>query len=189
MLFAVSMMNIFGVSGNLVSLGAIDFGLIVDGAVIIVEAIVHRITGKSLLFSKDKPMLTQAEMDKEVYTAASKNPRYCYVRRNYHPHCLSSHLIVSRHRRQDVQTYGSNSIVCHTRCIYSVINLCTNGERIVFELERPSTKKTFSNRIINTLKRWYRPVFGFQLALEKNGYIVNDCAVYRQPRRIQPFGR
>ena len=72
MLFAVSMMNIFGVSGNLMSLGAIDFGLIVDGAVIIVEAIVHRITGKSLLFSKDKPMLTQAEMDKEVYTAASK---------------------------------------------------------------------------------------------------------------------
>jgi cobalt-zinc-cadmium resistance protein CzcA len=44
MLFAVSMMNIFGVSGNLMSLGAIDFGLIVDGAVIIVEAVVHRIT-------------------------------------------------------------------------------------------------------------------------------------------------
>jgi cobalt-zinc-cadmium resistance protein CzcA len=40
MLFAVSMMNLFGVSGNLMSLGAIDFGLIVDGAVIIVEAIV-----------------------------------------------------------------------------------------------------------------------------------------------------
>lgn len=38
MLFAVIMMNIFGVSGNLMSLGALDFGLIVDGAVIIVEA-------------------------------------------------------------------------------------------------------------------------------------------------------
>ena len=71
MLFAVSMMNLFGVSGNLMSLGAIDFGLIVDGAVIIVEAIVHRITGNSLLF-KDKPLLTQAEMNKEVYTATSK---------------------------------------------------------------------------------------------------------------------
>jgi cobalt-zinc-cadmium resistance protein CzcA len=43
LLFAVSMMNLFGVSGNLMSLGAIDFGLIVDGAVIIVEAIVHRL--------------------------------------------------------------------------------------------------------------------------------------------------
>jgi cobalt-zinc-cadmium resistance protein CzcA len=44
MLFAVVMMNIFGVSGNLMSLGAIDFGLIVDGAVIIVEAIMHQLT-------------------------------------------------------------------------------------------------------------------------------------------------
>ncbi len=38
MLFAVILMNMFGVSGNLMSLGALDFGLIVDGAVIIVEA-------------------------------------------------------------------------------------------------------------------------------------------------------
>ena len=38
LLFAISMMKLFGVSGNLMSLGAIDFGLIVDGAVIIVEA-------------------------------------------------------------------------------------------------------------------------------------------------------
>ena len=44
MLFAFAMMRLFGVSGNLMSLGAIDFGLIVDGAVIIVEAIVFRLT-------------------------------------------------------------------------------------------------------------------------------------------------
>lgn len=43
MLFAVIMMNAFGVSGNLMSLGALDFGLIVDGAVIVVEAVVHKI--------------------------------------------------------------------------------------------------------------------------------------------------
>ena len=70
MLFAVTMMNIFGVSGNLMSLGAIDFGLIVDGAVIIVEAIFHRISGSGLFV--DSPVLDQKEMDEEVYTAASK---------------------------------------------------------------------------------------------------------------------
>ena len=43
MLFAVILMNAFGVSGNLMSLGAIDFGLIVDGAVIIVEATLHHL--------------------------------------------------------------------------------------------------------------------------------------------------
>lgn len=42
MLFAVIMMNAFGVIGNLMSLGALDFGLIVDGAVFIVEAVLHR---------------------------------------------------------------------------------------------------------------------------------------------------
>ncbi|GAB4344481.1 MAG: CusA/CzcA family heavy metal efflux RND transporter [Flammeovirgaceae bacterium] len=67
MLFAISLMNVFGVSGNLMSLGAIDFGLIVDGAVIIVEATLHH------LFSKKQTQpLSQEEMDEEVYHAASK---------------------------------------------------------------------------------------------------------------------
>ncbi|MFA4870601.1 MAG: CusA/CzcA family heavy metal efflux RND transporter [Pedobacter sp.] len=70
MLFAFSMMRLFGVSGNLMSLGAIDFGLIVDGAVIIVEAIIFRLT-ESKLF-KGTPRLNQEQMDQEVYTASSK---------------------------------------------------------------------------------------------------------------------
>lgn len=44
MLFAICMMNLFGVSGNLMSLGALDFGLIIDGAVIIVEAVLHQLS-------------------------------------------------------------------------------------------------------------------------------------------------
>ena len=67
MLFALGMMNIFGVSANLMSLGAIDFGLIVDGAVIIVEATVHH-----LGLRKSMNRLTQSEMDDEVFLSASK---------------------------------------------------------------------------------------------------------------------
>lgn len=67
MLFAVILMNYFGVSGNLMSLGAIDFGIIVDGAVIIVEATMHH-----LQKLKMKSHLTQSEMDDEVYQSASK---------------------------------------------------------------------------------------------------------------------
>lgn len=67
MLFAVSMMNLFGISANLMSLGAIDFGLIVDGAVIIVEAIVHR-----LHINKAGKILSQSEMDDEVITSSQK---------------------------------------------------------------------------------------------------------------------
>jgi cobalt-zinc-cadmium resistance protein CzcA len=70
MLFAFGMMRAFGVSGNLMSLGAIDFGLIVDGAVIIVEAIIFRLTESGAF--PGVPRLTQPQMDAEVYGAASK---------------------------------------------------------------------------------------------------------------------
>ena len=46
LLFALSMMYLFGIDANLMSLGAIDFGIIIDGAVIIVEFIAYRITKK-----------------------------------------------------------------------------------------------------------------------------------------------
>lgn len=44
LLFGISMMNLFGISVNLMSLGAIDFGIIIDGAVIIVEFILFKFT-------------------------------------------------------------------------------------------------------------------------------------------------
>lgn len=65
MLFALGMMHVFGISANLMSLGAIDFGLIVDGAVIIVESIVHR-----LKVNQPNRQLSQVEMDQEVLTSA-----------------------------------------------------------------------------------------------------------------------
>jgi heavy metal efflux system protein len=66
MLFAVILMNFFGVSGNLMSLGALDFGLIIDGAVIIVEAVLHVIivskTAKSAIAFDDKVENTTKKM-------------------------------------------------------------------------------------------------------------------------------
>lgn len=71
MLFAFSLMKLFGVSGNLMSLGAIDFGLIVDGAVIIVESVVHRIF-MSKHHHQGVTKLTQDQMNNEVYESASR---------------------------------------------------------------------------------------------------------------------
>lgn len=70
MLFAFSMMKLFNVSGNLMSLGAIDFGLIVDGAVIIVEAIIFRLTENNLFPGVKK--LNRDQMDEAVFEASSK---------------------------------------------------------------------------------------------------------------------
>lgn len=67
MLFAVTMMNLFGQSANLMSMGALDFGLIVDGAVIIVESMMF------LLHEKYRnATITQETMDEEVISSSSK---------------------------------------------------------------------------------------------------------------------
>ena len=70
MLFAVIMMNLFGVSGNLMSLGALDFGLIVDGAVIIVEAVMHSIVHRKKLGAIVR--ISQNEMDDSVNHTSSR---------------------------------------------------------------------------------------------------------------------
>lgn len=64
MLFAIILMNMFGVGGNLMSLGAIDFGLIVDGSVIVVEAILHRFSHSKHF--RGMARIDQQQMDSEV---------------------------------------------------------------------------------------------------------------------------
>jgi cobalt-zinc-cadmium resistance protein CzcA len=66
MLVAVILMNSFKVSGNLMSLGALDFGLIVDGTLIIVEACMFR------LHHSPQSRLSQKEMDSLVEETSGK---------------------------------------------------------------------------------------------------------------------
>ncbi|CAA6829099.1 MAG: Cobalt-zinc-cadmium resistance protein CzcA; Cation efflux system protein CusA [uncultured Aureispira sp.] len=67
LLFAFIMMNYWGISANLMSLGAIDFGIVIDGAVIIVESLLHL-----LAVGYVGRELTQAEMDVAVHQSTSK---------------------------------------------------------------------------------------------------------------------
>ena len=72
LLFALSCMYIFGVDANLMSLGAIDFGIIIDGAVIIVEFIAFQFTKSSAAFSALSGKEMQLEKDKIAFTGSSK---------------------------------------------------------------------------------------------------------------------
>ena len=72
LLFALSLMYIFGVDANLMSLGAIDFGIIIDGAVIIVEFIAFQITQKKEEIYALAKSKQQAFKDKITFTGASK---------------------------------------------------------------------------------------------------------------------
>lgn len=67
MLFAFCMMYIFNVSANLMSLGAIDFGIVVDGAVIIVEGVLHS------LYTRHKgKKLSSGQMNDEILKSTSQ---------------------------------------------------------------------------------------------------------------------
>ncbi|GAA4405850.1 CusA/CzcA family heavy metal efflux RND transporter [Nibrella viscosa] len=67
MLFTLGMMKTLGISANLMSLGAIDFGLIVDGSIIVVEAVLHHFHGDRRFRGAT---LTQEEMNGAVFDSA-----------------------------------------------------------------------------------------------------------------------
>ena len=67
MLFAFILMRIFNVSANLMSLGAIDFGIVVDGSIVILEGILAHIYSKKF---KGRT-LSAEEMDAEIEKGAS----------------------------------------------------------------------------------------------------------------------
>lgn len=166
MLFAFGLMNIFGVSGNLMSLGAIDFGLIVDGAVIIVESIVHRLTGNSLLF-KNKPRLNQAEMDKEVYTATSKIRNSAafgeiIILIVYLP-ILTLVGIEGKMFKPMAQTV---SFAIMGAFILSLTYIPMMSA--LFLSKKTQHKENFSDRMMNAIKHGYEPILDFTLRWKKS---------------------
>lgn len=72
LLFAISFMNIFDIDANLMSLGAIDFGIIIDGAVIIVEFIAFQIASKSVNLVGLSKEDQQLAIDQITFKSASK---------------------------------------------------------------------------------------------------------------------
>tara|TARA_R110001583_G_scaffold10417_12_gene47975 strand:- start:32152 stop:36438 length:4287 start_codon:yes stop_codon:yes gene_type:complete len=68
LLFAFIMMNLFGVWANLMSLGALDFGILVDGAVIIVESMIFYLHRKNLIGTK----LDEPKRNEIAYKSASR---------------------------------------------------------------------------------------------------------------------
>lgn len=75
LLFTLSLMYIFKVDANLMSLGALDFGIIIDGAVIIIEFIAAKITVSKNSFLKTDANNRQALIDKISVDGASKMMR------------------------------------------------------------------------------------------------------------------
>jgi cobalt-zinc-cadmium resistance protein CzcA len=71
LLFAISLMRIFGIDANLMSLGAIDFGIIIDGAVIIVEFVSAQITANASKLSNLPLSERKKETDRITLSSSS----------------------------------------------------------------------------------------------------------------------
>src|SRR5690625_4394393 len=75
MLFALGMMNLFDVSANLMSLGAIDFGIIIDGAVIIVEFTLFQLASKTGVLTGLSGSERQDKLDELTISSSSRMMR------------------------------------------------------------------------------------------------------------------
>ncbi|EKB05229.1 CusA/CzcA family heavy metal efflux RND transporter [Myroides odoratimimus] len=152
LLFAISMMKLFGVSGNLMSLGAIDFGLIVDGAVIIVEAIVHR------LHAGKNRVLTQDEMNTEVYTASSKIRTSASFGEII---ILIVYLPILALTGIEGKMFGPMAMTVSFAILGAFILSLTYvpmASSLFLSKKAGKEKPNFSDKIIDKLYSWYKPV-------------------------------
>lgn len=169
MLFAVSLMHLFGVSGNLMSLGAIDFGLIVDGAVIIVEATMHHLGVRGIT-----TRLTQSEMDQEVYESASKIRSSAafgeiIILIVYLP-ILALVGIEGKMFRPMAQTVSFAILGAFILSLTYVPMMSA-----VFLSKNPKHKQNFSDKMMDFFHRMYRPVI--EGALRRKLIVVSSAVV------------
>ncbi|MFD1768757.1 CusA/CzcA family heavy metal efflux RND transporter [Sphingobacterium suaedae] len=152
LLFALGMMNVFGVSANLMSLGAIDFGLIVDGAVIVVEATLHH-----LGLRKSTERLTQQQMDDEVFESASKIRTSAafgeiIILIVYIP-ILTLVGVEGKMFTPMAKTVGFAILGALILSLTYIPMMCA-----LFLPKKNSSKKTFSDRLIDRLQQVYQPL-------------------------------
>ncbi len=167
LLFALGMMNLFGVSANLMSLGAIDFGLIVDGAVIIVEATMHH-----LALRKKMNKLTQQEMDGEVFESAAKIRNSAafgeiIILIVYIP-ILTLIGVEGKMFRPMAQTVSFAILGALLLSVTYIPMMCA-----LFLSKKPVHKKNLSDRMVAFLQRIYMPVL--QKAIRIKYWIVGTA--------------
>ncbi len=169
MLFALGLMNVFGVSANLMSLGAIDFGLIVDGAVIIVEATMHH-----LGLRKSVNKLSQSEMDEEVFKSASKIRTSAafgeiIILIVYIP-ILTLVGVEGKMFRPMAQTVGFAIFGALILSLTYIPMMCA-----LFLSKKSNHKKNFSDKMMEKLQNIYRPLL--DTAVRFKYYVVAATVV------------
>lgn len=162
MLFAFGMMKTFGIDGNLMSLGAIDFGMIVDSAVIIVEAVVTHINQKT-----QKTSLTQAEMDEEVHFSASRIRQSAafgeiMIMIVYVPLMTLVGIEGKMFRPMALTVFFA--ILGAFILSLTYVPMASS----LFLSKKINKKETFADKMVKKIQQWYLPVLNWVLKQNKN---------------------
>ena len=186
MLFAVSMMNLFGVSGNLMSLGAIDFGLIVDGAVIIVESVVHRIT-MSKHHHPGIARLSQEQMDENVFDSAKRMMSSATFGQII---ILIVYLPIMALVGIEGKMFRPMAQVVSFALLGAAILSLTYVPMVsaLFLSKRTEHKRNFSDRLMDWFHKAFQPIINFCLTAEVVGINIRYSPVFLQSFPVQQVG-
>ncbi|MGB5847877.1 MAG: CusA/CzcA family heavy metal efflux RND transporter, partial [Ignavibacteriaceae bacterium] len=171
MMFAFGMMNIFGVWVNLMSLGAIDFGIIVDGAVIIVESIVFLVAKKSKEFNR---LLSKDEMDTITFDSSSKMLNSAFFGQLI---ILIVYLPILALTGVEGKMFKPMAYVLIFAMI-GVIILCFTYVPMISSLvlrKKPVNRVTISDKIMKFVNRLYQPSIVY--ALKKKTTVLISALV------------
>jgi cobalt-zinc-cadmium resistance protein CzcA len=170
LLFAFIMMNIFGVWANLMSLGAIDFGILVDGAVIIVESMIFYLHGKNYIGAK----LDAAKRNELAYNSASKMMNSAFFGQLiilivFIP-VLALQGVEGKMFIPMAMTFGFAVLGVVVLCLTYIPMMAS-----VFLRPPKTDKKTFGDRAILRLEKLYEPVISW--SLKRRGIVISMALV------------
>ena len=187
MLFAISLMNIFGVSGNLMSLGAIDFGLIVDGAVIIVESVVHRIF-MSKQHHQGIEKLSQQQMDENVFESAKRMMSSATFGQFI---ILIVYLPIMALVGIEGKMFRPMAQVVAFALLGAAILSLTYVPMAsaMFLSKKTEHKRNISDKMMDWLHKVFQPVILFALTAKTPGFCLGHCAIPVQFIHVYPLRR
>ncbi len=149
-------LKIMGVPANLLSLGAMDFGIIVDGAVIVIENIMHRLAEKKETMSDDERRTVITEAANEVGR----------------PTLFSMLIIIAAHipifalQRHEGRIFQPMALSVTTALVGSLVFSLTLVPLLAYWMLRKKLPHG-DNRVVTSAKRMYKPVLDWALGNRK----------------------
>jgi cobalt-zinc-cadmium resistance protein CzcA len=154
-------LKIMGVPANLLSLGAMDFGIIVDGAVIVIENIMHRL-------EQNRENLSESERKQVIIDAASEVGR---------PTLFSMLIIIAAHipifalQRHEGRIFQPMALSVTTALIGSLIFSLTLVPLLAYWMLRRKLPHG-DNRVLRTAKGLYAPVLDWALSHQRKVVLI-----------------